>query len=118
MTDDILDLSIDMRKISGMRKLLQELKPVVQRKQGILAHEQVVEKMREILEEDVRNVKLGPFDMNIHVVDWVEPDEYFLADENLVQALCDIAEKHGPKMARELLWKICRSYGRSEKSTD
>jgi hypothetical protein len=39
----------------------------------------------------------------------VGEDEYFLGDEKLVQALCDIADEYGPEIARELLGKVCRS---------
>jgi len=100
------------RKIEEMSKLLKELKPLLQRTQACLAHERVVKQMERVLSTEVRAVKLGPYDMKVHVVDWVGEDEYFLGDEKLVQALCDIADEYGPEIARELLGKVCR-FGKS-----
>lgn len=96
-------------KIEEISKLLQELKPLIQRRQACLTHERVVKQMERILSTEVRAVKLGPWDMKVHVVDWVENDEYFLGDEKLVQALCDVADAYGGEIARELLRKVCRS---------
>lgn len=90
--------------LAKVREMLESLKPLHPR-QDLLTSPAAEAKLRNALPVE-ETPFAGPWGMTVHVVDWVEPDEYFMGSPKLIQSLVEIGETYGGQIAKALLEKI------------
>jgi len=79
--------------------------PANTKRKAILSSPEVIEEIRGICQKPAEK-PIGPYGIPIVTADWLEPDEYFIGDSEVIQKIMRLAEKFGPEFARKILKEL------------